>query len=172
VRKLTWNSLNPSKRNASLSELWRHNWAFTEFLCKWEATKVSPNYCGIGKNNLPPFDDKVSHYRLHYPTPRRWQVSNITSVIHCLLSVCIQKFTRKWNDTSGLPNENNTKDNVPFYLPRLLHFLSYQSNRLLRRSDLHRKKFWHSNCLNDILFFKTAEQIKSYNGNTLVKIFY
>jgi hypothetical protein len=32
-----------------------------------------------------------------------------------------------------------TKDNVAFYLPRPLHFLSYQSNRLLRRSDLHRK---------------------------------
>jgi hypothetical protein len=33
-----------------------------------------------------------------------------------------------------------TKDNVTFYLPRSLHFLSYQSNRFLRRSDLHRKK--------------------------------
>jgi hypothetical protein len=33
-----------------------------------------------------------------------------------------------------------TKDNVTFYLPRPLHFLSYQSNKLLRRSDLHRKK--------------------------------
>jgi hypothetical protein len=32
-----------------------------------------------------------------------------------------------------------TKGNVTFYLPRPLHFLSYQSNRLLRRSDLHRK---------------------------------
>jgi hypothetical protein len=32
-----------------------------------------------------------------------------------------------------------TKNNVTFYLPRPLHFLSYQSNRLLRRSDLHRK---------------------------------
>jgi hypothetical protein len=29
-----------------------------------------------------------------------------------------------------------TKDNVTFYLPRPFHFLSYQSNRLLRRSDL------------------------------------
>jgi hypothetical protein len=33
------------------------------------------------------------------------------------------------------------KDNVTFYLPLPLHFLSYQSNRLLRRSDLHRNKF-------------------------------
>jgi hypothetical protein len=37
-RKLAWNSLNPSKRNASLSELWHHNWEFTEFWCKWKAT--------------------------------------------------------------------------------------------------------------------------------------
>jgi hypothetical protein len=34
-----------------------------------------------------------------------------------------------------------TKDNVTFYLPRPFHFLSYQSNRLLRRSDLHSKNF-------------------------------
>jgi hypothetical protein len=34
-----------------------------------------------------------------------------------------------------------TKDNVTFYLPRPFHFLSYQSNRLLRRSDLHSKHF-------------------------------
>jgi hypothetical protein len=34
---------------------------------------------------------------------------------------------------------NYTKDNVTFYLPRPFHFLSYQSNRLLRRSDLHSK---------------------------------
>jgi hypothetical protein len=33
------------------------------------------------------------------------------------------------------------KDNVTFYLPRPFHFLSYQSNRLLRRSDLHSKNF-------------------------------
>jgi hypothetical protein len=95
-----------------------------------------------------------------------------------------------------------TKDNVTFYLPRPLHFLSYQSNRLLRRSDLHRKKFSHLNCLNDILFFfspKTltflrakcneklyrlnvaliligqfmwAEQIKSYKGNTITINFF
>jgi hypothetical protein len=37
-------------------------------------------------------------------------------------------------------DESCTKDNVTFYLPRPFHFLSYQSNRLLRRSDLHRKK--------------------------------
>jgi hypothetical protein len=33
-----------------------------------------------------------------------------------------------------------TKDNVTFYLPRPLHFLSYQSNWLLRRSDLRISK--------------------------------
>jgi hypothetical protein len=47
-----------------------------------------------------------------------------------------------------------TKDNVTFYLPRPFHFLGYQSKRLLRRSDLHSKHFSHSNCLNDILFFR------------------
>jgi hypothetical protein len=36
---------------------------------------------------------------------------------------------------------NYTKDNVTFYLPRPFRFLSYQSNRLLRRSDLHSKNF-------------------------------
>jgi hypothetical protein len=37
-----------------------------------------------------------------------------------------------------------------------MHFLSYQSNtrRLSTRSDLHSKNFWHSNCLNDIVFLE------------------
>jgi hypothetical protein len=41
----------------------------------------------IGKNSLPPLNDKVPHYTTPNITPSRWQVSNIISVIHCLLSI-------------------------------------------------------------------------------------
>jgi hypothetical protein len=46
----------------------------------------------------------------------------------------------RFGDIKTYLKRNYTK-NVTFYLPRPFHFLSYQSNRLLRRSDLHSKNF-------------------------------
>jgi hypothetical protein len=50
------------------------------------------------------------------------------SFVTAVISAAQFRFSRPW-------------DNVTFYLPRPFHFLSYQSNRLLRRSDLHSKNF-------------------------------
>jgi hypothetical protein len=73
----------------------------------------------------------------------------------CCLNLVISNVNLEKTNALFLKRPNNDiKDNVTFYLPRPLHFLSYQSNRLLIRSDLHSKNFWHSNSLlNDILFF-------------------
>jgi hypothetical protein len=73
---------------------------------------------------------------------RTRQFMKLFSITFCK----IRKHFPRFFDPQFLPNEsfcviNYTKDNVTFYLPRPFHFLSYQSNRLLRRSDLHSKHF-------------------------------
>jgi hypothetical protein len=61
----------------------------------------------------------------------------LTEIIDCIFLL----FSKILSPVLPISPLYYTKDNVTFYLPRPFHFRSYQSNRLLRRSDLHSKNF-------------------------------
>jgi hypothetical protein len=124
---------------------------------RFEFWNCSQFYCLLTETFLECHES----YKKLKKIPIRWVKSTAAcnkksnQICLCCLNLVISNLNLEKTNALFLKRPNNDiKDNVTFYLPRPLHFLSYQSNRLLIRSDLHSKNFWHSNSLNDILFFK------------------